>query len=129
MCKTRGVALQRAPFLALGIRWYKKTPKHRANLGLILPLICPLSFQLSLDCLELELLFRPLQIVATFTCQTAFLFWTSKLWRGSELHITMCYMKRVCPFSGYSFILLLLKIRSYSCYVFVTTVNGELFQE
>lgn len=39
--------------------------RHEANLGLILPLIYPLSFHLSLDCLKSELLFRPLHVVVS----------------------------------------------------------------
>lgn len=44
--------------------WVKMQDMSK-SLSLILPLICPLSFQLSLDCLKSELVFRSLCVVAS----------------------------------------------------------------
>lgn len=65
MCGAYALALAHVLSSALGVRWCKKNIRHGANLGLILPLIYPLSFRLSLDCLKSELLFRPVHVVAS----------------------------------------------------------------
>ena len=65
MCRTCPLALEHVQSPALCIRWHKKNTRPGANLGLILPQIYPLTFQLSPDCLKPELLFGPLHVAAS----------------------------------------------------------------
>lgn len=86
---------------SLGIRWCKKKGKTWANLWVwsFLPLICPLSFQLSVDCevgayIQVTVCSSFWKSYAISVIKQYFYLGHQKTLHGSKLYITTCCVER-----------------------------------
>lgn len=107
------------------------------SLGLIFPLICPLSFQLSLDCevgacIQVTVRSSIWKSYATSVVKLYFYFGHQKTLYGRELYITMSCVERM--WRGLHFLWVLFgssvekQANCYSCRMLVITDYGELFR-
>lgn len=100
MCRICALAIEHVLSPSLGIRWCEKKQYMGKSLGLILLLICPLSFQLSLDCevgacIQVPVCSSFWKSYTTSVTKQHFYFGHQKTLHGSELCITMCCVERM----------------------------------